>query len=175
MRTTLALALIVTLLGVGASSTGTRAPAPATSTASTAQVSLAASGTRARKERRVIALTNIRRKRHGCRPLRGRPALREAARRHSWRMARHQTMSHRLAGEPRLGVRVRRAGYTRWTLIGENIAYGYRTPRALVRAWMRSPGHRRNILDCRLRHLGVGLVWRNGVPWWTQDLGRRRG
>lgn len=173
MRTTLAVALIATLLTVGANSTGTHSPAPVTSAASTTELRLTATSPRLRKERRVIALVNIHRKRHGCQPVRGRTVLRQAARRHSLLMARRSTLSHRLAGEPGLGVRVRRAGYTRWTLVGENIAYGYRTPSAVVRAWMRSPGHRRNILDCRFRHIGVGLVSRNGVPWWTQDFGRR--
>ena len=30
--------------------------------------------------------------------------------------------------------------------VGENIAMGYRTPRAALRAWMHSDGHRANIL-----------------------------
>ncbi len=41
---------------------------------------------------------------------------------------------------------------------GENIAYGYRTPRAVVEAWMNSPGHRANILNGAYTQIGVGYV-----------------
>ncbi|RWZ46354.1 CAP domain-containing protein [Labedella phragmitis] len=39
---------------------------------------------------------------------------------------------------------------------GENIAYGYTSPGAVVKAWMKSTGHRANILDSRYTHMGVG-------------------
>ncbi len=39
---------------------------------------------------------------------------------------------------------------------GENLAYGFKTPEALVRAWMNSEGHRRNNLDPDFRFSGVG-------------------
>ncbi len=41
---------------------------------------------------------------------------------------------------------------------GENIAYGYRTPRAVVEAWMNSPGHRANILNGAYTQIGMGNV-----------------
>ncbi len=43
---------------------------------------------------------------------------------------------------------------------GENIAWGTRklaTPRSIFRSWIRSPGHRANILSADYRDLGVGL------------------
>lgn len=39
---------------------------------------------------------------------------------------------------------------------GENLAYGFRTPEALVAAWMNSEGHRRNILDPDFKFVGIG-------------------
>jgi uncharacterized protein YkwD len=39
---------------------------------------------------------------------------------------------------------------------GENLAYGYKTPEALVKAWMNSEGHRRNNLDPDFRYGGIG-------------------
>lgn len=65
------------------------------------------------------------------------------------------------------------AGYRSWRKVAENIAVGYATPASVVKAWISSPGHRRNILDCSLRHIGVGVVLRGLVLWWTQDFGRR--
>ena len=40
----------------------------------------------------------------------------------------------------------------------ENIAKGYSTPRAVVDAWMRSSGHRANILNSSFTHIGVGYI-----------------
>lgn len=49
---------------------------------------------------------------------------------------------------------------------GENIAYGQRTPQAVVIAWMNSSGHRANILSSSYTQIGVGYV-ANG-HYWTQ-------
>lgn len=51
---------------------------------------------------------------------------------------------------------------------GENIAMGYRTPEAVVRAWMDSPGHRANILNASYTKLGVGYVADGN--YWTQHF-----
>ena len=124
-------------------------------------------------ERRVLKLTNQKRKKHGCKRLRANSKLRKAARRHSKKMARARTLSHRLPGEAALGKRITRAGYRNWRMVGENVAYGYSSPKKMVRAWMQSAGHRKNILRCSYRHLGVGVVKRGGTPWATQDFGRK--
>jgi uncharacterized protein YkwD len=65
---------------------------------------------------------------------------------------------------------------------GENIGWGQgplSTPRAMVAAWMGSPGHRANILDGEYRDIGLGLAL--GTPgdrsWgatYTTDFGRRQ-
>jgi uncharacterized protein YkwD len=54
---------------------------------------------------------------------------------------------------------------------GENIAFGYETPQALVSAWMHSAGHRANILNRGFHRIGVS-GWRasNGVTYATQDF-----
>jgi len=49
---------------------------------------------------------------------------------------------------------------------GENIAKGYSTPKAVVDAWMNSPGHRANILNSSYTHIGVGYVASGN--YWTQ-------
>lgn len=49
---------------------------------------------------------------------------------------------------------------------GENIAYGQRTPQAVVNAWMNSSGHRANILSSSYTQIGVGYM-ANG-HYWTQ-------
>ena len=124
-------------------------------------------------ELQVIAYTNFFRRRHGCAPVRIDFYLRRAARIHSAVMANRNTMSHQLRGESRLGRRISQAGYRGWNRVAENIATGFNSPYAVVVAWMRSPSHRRNLLDCSVRHIGVGVIKRGYTTWWTQDFGRR--
>lgn len=170
-------ALIVLSAAFFAAPSSTAAPgaaggAPADTTAGRAAPA-ELRGDAARFRQRVVTLTNNRRRNHGCRALARHSALDRAAQTHTRKMANRNRLSHQLPGEPSVGVRVRRAGYN-WTLVGENIAAGYSTPAAVVRAWMGSRGHRRNILKCAYRHIGVGYaVSDRGVPYWTQVFGRQ--
>lgn len=124
-------------------------------------------------ENAVVLLTNTQRTLAGCRPLRVNGDLRQAARIHSKRMALAQTMSHQLPGELSLGRRITRAGYLGWTRVAENIAAGYTTAGSVTRAWWASTSHRRNIKDCTLREVGVGVVFNGLRMYWTVDFGRR--
>ncbi|KRB78368.1 hypothetical protein ASE01_03585 [Nocardioides sp. Root190] len=124
-------------------------------------------------ENQVISLTNVQRRAHGCPALKSNAYLRKSARGHTVTMAAKNKMSHQLPGEPRFTVRITRAGYTNWNLVAENVARGFSGPSAVLRAWMASPGHRRNILNCKLRHIGVGVALQGGQLWWTQNFGRR--
>jgi uncharacterized protein YkwD len=55
---------------------------------------------------------------------------------------------------------------------GENIAYGFETAHGVVRAWLRSPGHRRNIENPSWRYTGVGVATsREGGTFWAQNFG----
>jgi uncharacterized protein YkwD len=65
------------------------------------------------------------------------------------------------------------AGFV-YSLAAENIAAGQSTAAAVMAAWMASPGHQANIVDCRFTEIGVGLVNRPGTPYgvyWTQEFG----
>jgi uncharacterized protein YkwD len=71
-------------------------------------------------------------------------------------------------------ARLTAAGYA-WSSTGENIATGFATPRQVVRAWMGSPGHCRNILDPTFADVGTGVnshrLRQYGPSTWTQDFG----
>lgn len=43
-----------------------------------------------------------------------------------------------------------------WMAYGENIGRGYASPEALVEAWIKSPGHRDNIMNSRFDRIGSG-------------------
>lgn len=52
---------------------------------------------------------------------------------------------------------------------GENIAWGQKTPKQVMDAWMNSSGHRANILNKNYTSIGVGYyVDSSGTPYWTQ-------
>jgi uncharacterized protein YkwD len=124
-------------------------------------------------EQQVIALTNEHRTANGCGGLAENSALRTAARGHSSDMAAHDQMTHQGTNGSDPGDRITQSGYpaTKWA---ENVAFGQPSPKEVVDAWMQSPGHRANILDCGLSEIGVGhVVNPEGVPYWTQDFGTR--
>lgn len=51
---------------------------------------------------------------------------------------------------------------------GENIAYGQKTPEAVMKAWMNSEGHKNNILSETPNYLGVGVTYNNNRFYWVQ-------
>jgi uncharacterized protein YkwD len=136
--------------------------------------------------RATLCLLNHARARHRLRPLRLHRRLGGAARGHSADMARRGYFSHDSRSGASFLDRIRRSGYLRgarrWS-VGENIAWGtgqLATPRAIVRAWMRSPGHRANILNRRFHEIGVGITYRAPVrvagrsaATYTTDFGSR--
>jgi uncharacterized protein YkwD len=91
-------------------------------------------------------------------------------------MAWADAISHNGLGHTSLGWRVTQSGF-KWWIVAENVAAGQPTVAAVMRAWMESPGHRRNILDPRLTHLGVGCVDRYDsyyFRFWACVLARSR-
>ncbi|WP_420452133.1 CAP domain-containing protein [Ilumatobacter sp.] len=116
----------------------------------------------------VLALTNDHRRAHGLTPLRIDVSLAAAADRHSRDQAACERMSHTGSDGSSAGDRIARAGY-RWRRWAENVAYGYRTPEAVVGGWMSSPGHRANILSRHTTEVGVGVAESaSGRAYWTQ-------
>jgi uncharacterized protein YkwD len=85
-------------------------------------------------------------------------------------MATYNYFSHTGRDGSTFTTRASRAGYN--YAIGENIAWGYRTPDAVMTAWMNSSGHKANILNCKAKSIGVGLARKaDGTPYWTQEFG----
>ena len=106
-------------------------------------------------QNQVIQLVNVQRAKVGCRALVLDARLSRAAQAHSIDMAKRRYFSHTSLDGRTFAQRIRAQGYT-GSLIGENIAAGYPTPKAVMDAWMKSPGHKANILRCRYKAIGVG-------------------
>jgi uncharacterized protein YkwD len=126
---------------------------------------------RASAESEVIRLTNQERARNGCRAARHEPKLSTSARRHSQDMARNDFFSHTGSDGSDFSTRAKRAGYNH--AMSENIAKGHRTAAEVVKGWMGSTSHRKAILDCAAKAVGVGVARASdGALLWTQDFGR---
>ena len=93
--------------------------------------------------------------------------LQRFASRHARRMANRERMFHQ-----DLGPILRRC---RMRMVGENVAFGYPTGRAVVnRGWMRSSGHRANILKREYRKMGLAARKGGGRWYVAQVFGTRR-
>jgi hypothetical protein len=130
---------------------------------------------RARAE--VLARVNEARKKAGLVPLRSNPRLDQAAQRHAEDMLARGYFAHESPEGQTVRERARAAGYD-WRNIGENLAENQRSVDEVLDTWMRSPGHRHNILNPDFRELGVGLaLGRSGRGYrvlWVQAFGTRR-
>jgi uncharacterized protein YkwD len=124
---------------------------------------------RAQIKAAVVCLINAERRLHGL------PALHESTRldrsAQGWTnvMVRFHSFTHGADFASRISA----VGF-HWSSAGENIAAGFRTPAAVVRAWMASPGHCRNILSPSFLDVGTGVSLRGvsgGAGTWTQDFG----
>lgn len=115
----------------------------------------------ARDERRVFDLINQERRQNGLNELNWDPQLARLARDYSQKMARENFFSHHDSEGNSVESRARLMRIKNFSKIGENLFYseGYRNPPAIaVRGWMRSPGHRRNILDRGYQETGIGIA-----------------
>ncbi|ONI70341.1 hypothetical protein ALI144C_47600 [Actinosynnema sp. ALI-1.44] len=93
--------------------------------------------------------------------------LTTSAQKHSSDMAARKYFSHTTPEGVTFDQRIRAAGYP--SPGAENIAKGQRTAAQVMNSWMNSDGHRRNILNCSYKKIGVG-VDTNGF-YWTQNFG----
>lgn len=122
-------------------------------------------------EAEVVELTNDERASAGCPEVHVDDRLAAAARGHSEDMVERDFFDHVNPDGDDPWDRAQAAGYD-W-LASENIAWGYRTAEEVVAGWMNSDGHRRNILNCDVVAVGVGVAESSRGPSWTQMFGRR--
>jgi uncharacterized protein YkwD len=87
---------------------------------------------------------------------------------HAVDMARHDYFEHQDLSGRSPADRVRAVGYPE-KLVGENIAYGPKSPEEVVQGWLDSPGHCENIMDPRFAEMGIayatGHSSKRGLYW----------
>lgn len=132
-------------------------------------------------EKQMLDLHNQRRADRNLPKLCIHPALQRAAEAHSRDMIQRDYFAHDTKGSgTTFNQRIRRAGYD-YRVAGENLAWGAgstASPANRMRAWMKSDGHRRNLLDRRFREVGIGAydgTYRGtrDATMWTADFGDR--
>lgn len=117
-------------------------------------------------QKQIFSATNKQRAQRDRVKLRHQRCVQGFAVRQALRMAREERLYHQ-----DLGRVANRCGLS---MAGENVAYGFPSGRAAVRGWMRSDGHRRNILNGSYRLLGSGAAQSNDGTWYAaQVFGRR--
>jgi uncharacterized protein YkwD len=126
------------------------------------------------EEQKLVDLTNEARQKEKLPPLKPNKTLFAVARAHSANMARQNQMNHVLDGKSP-GQRIKASGYA-YSSFGENIAFSMGWSLAQVMdGWMKSPGHRANILRKEYREIGIGIATNeDNKTYYTQVFGTQR-
>ncbi len=115
-------------------------------------------------QEKIVYYTNKERKARGLKPVKSAEALKYIAAKHSANMCASDSFEHESGKFPKgwktVPGRFKRIGVHAGA---ENI--GYRTLRGkadkwakeMVKGWMKSKGHRKNILDPKFNYIGVGI------------------
>lgn len=106
----------------------------------------------------VLAAVNQVRAKAGCPALKMNAKLAAAAKAHAKAMAVQNFFGHKGKDGSKFSSRIKRQGY-KYRAAAENIAAGQTSPAQVVGNWLESPGHRRNILNCRLRDTGIAVFY----------------
>lgn len=113
----------------------------------------------------VALLVNQERTAHGLQPVEVSPVLSEAANTRAGELK--ESFSHTRPNGTSCFTAISELGIT-YRAAAENIAYGQRSPESVMNSWMNSAGHRANILNENMEYIGVGVVYRDGVYYWSQ-------
>jgi uncharacterized protein YkwD len=117
----------------------------------------------------VLRDLNTVRRQHGLVPLRLAATLSAAADRHSREMALGGYFTHESRDGTSFGQRLRQfypsRGFGTWS-VGENLVWASPQISAdeALALWMKSPGHRDNVLNPVWREVGLGAVQASGAP-----------
>jgi uncharacterized protein YkwD len=158
---------------------GSDAQALAAVASSCSGATTAAGDTHSRLEAMYCGI-NIVRRNYGLGPVRGSVPLNRSSNLKA-DLVRRCGFSHTPCGTP-FSLTFRRAGYLPARAFSENLAWGQGelgSPLHTLGMWLRSPGHRANLLARRWRDLGIAvergqIFGRGGVSLWVMQFGRRR-
>ncbi|MBA3906803.1 MAG: CAP domain-containing protein [Pseudonocardiales bacterium] len=146
----------------------TTSPAPAT-VGAVAPTAITSANTSVAGQ--ILRLVNAQRLKAGCRAVTLDSRLTAAAAGHASDMAVRNYFSHTSKSGATFVDRIEAQGYS--APKSENIAAGQASVTAVMNAWIKSSGHRANILDCSATQMGAASAkGGNYGIYWVQDFGR---
>jgi uncharacterized YkwD family protein/spore coat assembly protein SafA len=121
-------------------------------------------------EQQVVKLVNAERAKVGLKPLTSDWELARVARFKSEDMRDNRYFDHNspIYGTP---FQMMKSFGINYGYAGENIAAGQTTAESVMKSWMNSPGHKKNILSPNFTHIGVGYAKGGSYGhYWTQQF-----
>lgn len=119
----------------------------------------------------LLKLHNKERRDDGKKPLALNAKLSAAAQSYADYLAKSGKFSHTAKGT--MSSRVKDAGY-KPKAVGENIAVGQSSVPSVVKSWLHSEGHKKNILSKSYTEVGFGIARdKKGRLLWVTDFGDR--
>lgn len=107
-------------------------------------------------ELEIIRLVNVERKKRGLKSLKQEKNLQQMTYLRNYDMAKENYFAHISPKYGRWANFLYSSEY-KFDFAGENIAAGFVTAKAFVKAWMDSPTHRANILEPKFKKIAVGV------------------
>jgi uncharacterized protein YkwD len=93
--------------------------------------------------------------------------LEKAALGHGNDMLKTGVFSHTGSGGSTMSSRVTTTGYA-WSTLGENIAFGYKSLADVMKGWIASSGHCKNMMGANFTQMGAARVG----DYWVQNFGK---
>lgn len=104
----------------------------------------------------IINITNKERIKENLSPLTANQLLSKAAYDKAQAIINSQKFGHNIIGE-KFSHWIKESGY-QYSYIGENLAVDFYTNEGIMKAWLKSPTHRKNILNEKFSEIGVAVV-----------------
>ncbi len=120
----------------------------------------------------IAAGVNASRQANGLPPLTYNAKLSRAAMVHACDMSVNHFFGHTGSNGSHSQNRVRAVGYRDCT-VAENLAWGYPNAGQIIGGWMKSSGHRSNMLHPRVTEMGIGITDGAKGPNWVLVVARR--
>ncbi|KAI9596641.1 hypothetical protein BDF19DRAFT_412716 [Syncephalis fuscata] len=118
---------------------------------------------------KMLQLVNEERARHNKPALIMDPCLLKAAKAHSDAQARENKMGHLMPGEDDLLKRVKSVSPEgKWTIWAENVGAGSQSEETMMRSWIKSPSHHKNITGAHTHFAAAMSTSAQGKFFWTQ-------
>ncbi len=122
-------------------------------------------------QQQIIGMINAERKARGLPALRASGTLHKSATMHACDMAGARTMAHQVPGGPTFVQRLKKSGY-RVRAANENIAMtSSDSVTQVMTMWINSPKHLHNVLDPKVREVGVGIARSGQQLYWATNAG----